>query len=271
MKTGFHLLLGGCCAPLILAAPASAAFTGLSTESRPNALGIFVVGVYAEFDQPGDRLLAIVGTPLSPLSISVIDGTFHQHVMGTDRAPVDALVAISPSLAYDTFVTIGVNLFDPEGDDGGQPEDFTFMTPTWPGFGPSSLNTVAAGWLVIPGTRQGNPFDGDFEAGDGRVLIAQLATTDGAGHNERPFEDLLAELRAARAGRVARLDALAPEDFARSAIHPRLEVPMRLIDLLRFQADHRQEDPAGPGTGAPGVRRFSGDRVAFPVASVVRR
>ena len=181
MKTGFHLLLGGCCAPLILAAPASAAFTGLSTESRPNALGIFVVGVYAEFDQPGDQLLAIVGTPLSPLSISVIDGTFHQHVMGTDRAPVDALVAISPSLAYDTFVTIGVNLFDPEGDDGGQPEDFTFMTPTWPGFGPSSLNTVAAGWLVIPGARQGNPFDGDFEAGDGRVLIGQFATTDGAG------------------------------------------------------------------------------------------
>ena len=181
MKTSRYLLLGGCCAPLILSVPANASFIGLSTESRPNAFGIVVVSVYANFDQFGDQLTAIAATPFSPLNLSVLGGTFYQHALGTDRAPLDTVVSIFPSLAFDTFVTIGVEVFDIGGDGGGQPQDLTFMTPGWPGFGSSSLSSISEGWLVPPFSAQSNPFNPAFRAGDGRTLIAQLATTDGYG------------------------------------------------------------------------------------------
>jgi uncharacterized protein (TIGR03382 family) len=177
MKIRISMLLGGCCAPLILAAPASAAFTGLSTENRTNEFGITVVSLYANFNEKDDQLISISGTPVSPLNISVIDGTFFQHAFGSDRAPLGAIVAGSPSLAYDTFVTIGVELFGPTG----QSEDLSFTLPTWPGFGPSSLTTVSSGWVALPGSAQAYPFNPDFAAGDGRTLIAQLATLDGIG------------------------------------------------------------------------------------------
>ncbi len=171
------MLLGGCCAPLIIAAPASASFTGLSTEVRTNAFGIDVISLYADFDQGGDMLTSISGTLMSPLTISVVGGTFYQHAFGLDRAPLDTLVAATPSLAYDTFVTIGVELFGPTG----QVEDLSFTAPTWPGFGASSLESISSGWLVLPGSAQADPFNPNFVAGDGRILIAQLATADGIG------------------------------------------------------------------------------------------
>jgi hypothetical protein len=37
---------------------------------------------------------------------------------------------------------------------------------------------------------------------------------------------------------VNKLEGLDPELFARSAVHPRLNVPMRLVDFVFFQAEH---------------------------------
>jgi hypothetical protein len=162
---------------MIFAASASAAFTGLSTETRTNDFGLTVVSLYADFDQVGDQLNAVAGTPLSPLTISVIDGTFYQHAFGTDRAPFVGIVSSFPSLAYDTFVTIGVEMLGPLG----QPEDLSFTTPLWQGFGTDTLSTTSEGWMVLPGSAQGDPFNPDFAAGDGRTLIGQLATGDGLG------------------------------------------------------------------------------------------
>ncbi|MHC4210360.1 MAG: hypothetical protein ACYSWT_11670 [Planctomycetota bacterium] len=181
MKTRCLSLLAGCAAPLMFAAPAPAAFMGVTTESRPNAFGLSVVEVFAQFDQPGDLLLGVAGTPGSPLNISVTGGTFYQHPMGSDRAPFAGVVATSPSLAYDTFVTIGVNLFDPTLTSGGQPEDLMFMLPGWPGFEADRLAVTDSSWAVLPSARQANAFDPAFVAGDGRVLIAQLATANGTG------------------------------------------------------------------------------------------
>jgi hypothetical protein len=182
MKARCLSLLAGSAAPLLIAAPAPAAFVELTTETRPNPFGLSVVEVFAQFSQPGDLLRAVAGTSSSPLNISVTGGgTFYQHPSGSDRAPFDLGVMTEPSLAYDTFVTIGVNLLDPDGDNGGQPEDLMFMAPGWPGFGPSSLVVTNSAWTLLPGARQANPFDSAFAAGDGRVLIAQLATTNGTG------------------------------------------------------------------------------------------
>lgn len=63
-------------------------------------------------------------------------------------------------------------------------------------------------------------------------------TTHDAGHNDADLDALLAGFRDARARLVLAVERLAPEDAARSARHPRLDQPMRLIDLLEFVAEH---------------------------------
>jgi len=70
------------------------------------------------------------------------------------------------------------------------------------------------------------PWDGTNEA------------TESAGHDDRPTDDLLSAFRRARGTIVAHFDHLPPAAFARTALHPRLERPMRLLDLMLFQAEH---------------------------------
>lgn len=57
-------------------------------------------------------------------------------------------------------------------------------------------------------------------------------------HNEVTIATILSAFREQRLQLVARLDSLSPEVFAHSAHHPRLNVPMRLVDMIFFQAEH---------------------------------
>jgi len=139
-----------------------------------------VVNVYAVFDGPGDDLMQGVGARgISPLFIEVVDGTFYQHPFGNDKAPGAAAADFFPSLAFDTFVTIGVKSVDPKGLYGGQPEDETSLGINWPGFGPSTVETTSGFWGVSSAYAQADPFNADFVAGDGAVLIGQFSTEDG--------------------------------------------------------------------------------------------
>ncbi len=178
MKNKTLVLLTGLGVPLFHAATASAAFTGISTVSKPYAVGLLTVNVYAEFDRPGEEhMLDVAGTPNAPRSISVIGGTFYQHVFAIDRPPSCALgqCGTFPSLLFDTFVTIGVKAVGV----GAQPDDQMVLTADWPGFGASTLATTNAGWAVTPIDPQGDPFDPIWAAGDGRTLIGQFSTLDG--------------------------------------------------------------------------------------------
>lgn len=80
----------------------------------------------------------------------------------------------------------------------------------------------------------------DFEAGAEVLRAADMSNraTEEARHNERVLTDLFRDFRRERGALVARLDALPPEFFTRSALHPRLERPMRLADMLLFHAEH---------------------------------
>jgi len=80
----------------------------------------------------------------------------------------------------------------------------------------------------------------DFERGEAtlRAWDTTNRATDEARHNERPIADILAAFRSERGAVVRRLDGLSPEWFARTSLHPRLQVPMRLVDLLDFTAQH---------------------------------
>jgi len=62
--------------------------------------------------------------------------------------------------------------------------------------------------------------------------------THEARHNERTLSEILASFRGAREGLVAQLHDVEPHDFGRTALHPRLETPMRLVDHMYFVAEH---------------------------------
>ncbi|MGH7551441.1 MAG: DinB family protein [Longimicrobiales bacterium] len=80
----------------------------------------------------------------------------------------------------------------------------------------------------------------DYDARAERLRPADLQNrkTEEAGHNRAAMEELLARFRAGRAAFVARLDGMNETQIARTALHPRLEQPMRVIDMAVFVADH---------------------------------
>lgn len=80
----------------------------------------------------------------------------------------------------------------------------------------------------------------DYAAGAPVLHAADMtnARTWQRRHNEQPPARVLACFRQERARLVARLEALPPAAFSQSALHPRLQQPMRLADMLFFQAEH---------------------------------
>jgi uncharacterized damage-inducible protein DinB len=59
-----------------------------------------------------------------------------------------------------------------------------------------------------------------------------------AGHNQSAAEELVQRFRRERQTFVERLETWDPERIGQSAIHPRLNQPMRVIDMAFFVAEH---------------------------------
>ena len=59
-----------------------------------------------------------------------------------------------------------------------------------------------------------------------------------AEHNQVSIDLILTEFRKQRTLLTKRLDDLDPKTFAVVAHHPRLNAPMRLVDMLFFQSEH---------------------------------
>jgi uncharacterized damage-inducible protein DinB len=80
----------------------------------------------------------------------------------------------------------------------------------------------------------------DFLAGLGELRAADLKNTKTheADHNASSLQKILSEFRSARTALVEQLDALDEETAARTALHPRLQQPMRVIDSTFFVAEH---------------------------------
>src|SRR6266511_5965037 len=79
----------------------------------------------------------------------------------------------------------------------------------------------------------------DFEAGR-EVLVAadmQNRKTHEANHNANSIGNILAAFRKERMAFVARLYAYHEAFVLRAALHPRLNVPMRVIDFVFFIAE----------------------------------
>ncbi len=59
-----------------------------------------------------------------------------------------------------------------------------------------------------------------------------------ANHNASQIQDILASFRTTRMRFVQRIEQLDDASLLNSAIHPRLQTPMRVIDMVLFVAEH---------------------------------
>ena len=80
----------------------------------------------------------------------------------------------------------------------------------------------------------------EYLAGSTTLHAADMSNrkTYEASHNDVPVASILTAFRIARHGLIDRLETLDADLFAHSALHPRLNVQMRLVDMLFFQAEH---------------------------------
>jgi uncharacterized damage-inducible protein DinB len=80
----------------------------------------------------------------------------------------------------------------------------------------------------------------DYDAGSDSLRPADVTgkRTYDANYNETDIASILVAFRAARMNLVARLQRLDDAGFARTALHPRLNRPMRLCDMMLFEAEH---------------------------------
>lgn len=76
--------------------------------------------------------------------------------------------------------------------------------------------------------------------GEETLVAADMSNkkTNEADHNARSMASLLEAFRRQRGETVARLESLSEEDWARSASHPRLNQPMRIVDIVHFDSEH---------------------------------
>lgn len=80
----------------------------------------------------------------------------------------------------------------------------------------------------------------DLAAGAEGLRPADLRNraTDEAHHNRSPLREILDAFRRERAGLVRGIEAFGEVDLSRTAIHPRLRLPMTVVDLAFFVAEH---------------------------------
>jgi uncharacterized damage-inducible protein DinB len=80
----------------------------------------------------------------------------------------------------------------------------------------------------------------DFQPEPTVMTAADLQNrkTHEAGHNERDLTEILSGFRALRTEFVARMEQFDEGIIGRTALHPRLQTPMRVIDHGFFVAEH---------------------------------
>ena len=80
----------------------------------------------------------------------------------------------------------------------------------------------------------------DFLEGRETLTAADMtnAKTHAANHNDCDIGDLLSDFEKRRMALIQRVKDLSASDASRSALHPRLQTPMRLVDSLFFVAEH---------------------------------
>ena len=146
---------------LITIGSASADFQGIAVDVLDSGFAGTTHRVYANVDV-GDQVNAVYGDVADPLNINSGGSGFYQNMFGSHVAPDPALFGFFPSLAYDSFVTIG---------------RLTSADNAMLNIGIDWTDFEAGGNLATDnGTWFATPDDAQVMEVDGRVLIGQFTT-----------------------------------------------------------------------------------------------
>ena len=76
--------------------------------------------------------------------------------------------------------------------------------------------------------------------GEAELIAADMSNkkTNLANHNEADINDVLAAFRQSRMALVNRVESLNESDWSKSALHPRIKQPMRIVDIVYFDSEH---------------------------------
>ena len=86
----------------------------------------------------------------------------------------------------------------------------------------------------------------DFASGVETLRVAELSNrkTHEANHNAHDVQEILSQFRKARGLLVERAENFDAKMHSRTALHPRLKTPMRVVDHLYFVAEHDDQHMA---------------------------
>jgi MYXO-CTERM domain-containing protein len=170
MKT--KLLASAGVGALLFAGVASADYQGLSAESTETAEGT-VIRLYVNLDA-GDRLDAVYGSGDHALTLGSTSALFNSSFGGNASTNInEALLAVFPTLANDSWVTIGA---EHDGSVSG-PANVLSLQGVDFGVDGNFASTSNGSWYITPDDAQGAE-DG------GRVLIAQLTIAGGGSSDD---------------------------------------------------------------------------------------
>ena len=174
---------------MVLASSASAdvaaELVSMGSNSEGHTYRMYITGL-----ADGDRLDAVYGNEDNGLSIA---GNFYENMFGgnTTMDINPALIAVFPSLANDSWVTIGL-----EDSFGGNALNNIGMN--WDA---GNYNTTNGSWFVTPDDAQG-------AAVGGSVLIGQFTVVGGTGVVADDFSSAIVNVQGTIGGEVVQLTGL---------------------------------------------------------------
>ena len=146
----------------LIASSAMADYTGLSSVNVDNGDGTWTAQIYANFSAATDELDAVFGDAQNALLIES-SSSFYQNALGgaTSAAINPALIPLFPSLALDSWVTIGLE--DQTGN------NMLNIGIDFAGFeAGGSISTDNGSWFATPDDAQ------VLAGADLRVLVGQF-------------------------------------------------------------------------------------------------
>ena len=147
-------------AAFVIAGTATAGYQGMSMDLHASSANGDTYRIYVDLDA-GSRLDAVYGSSANAMYLGHSDGYYDNNFGGNSSLNINpALLAVFSSLAYDSWVTIGL-----ESDAGNALSLQTVDFHSDGNFASSSNGS----WYITPDDAQGAE-DG------GRVLIAQITT-----------------------------------------------------------------------------------------------
>ena len=143
-------------------------------HSSGDLAGMTTYRLYLTVPSENDEIISFTGNDEFPLSLATTTSFYQESIVGgvTPESNSEAAIGMLPNLAYDSWVTVGLDGPATEGQNTTSLMPGTWTTEFENGNSFTVNDGPGAGWYVLPGASN------SVAGSDLRILFAQL-TTDG--------------------------------------------------------------------------------------------